>query len=110
MGETGQPGFTLAVTFTPPPCYPETMFFIAILDGNGGQLDKVYNSPDLLGPILLNLGGQAGTGNATLQLFGEPLEHGGLYQATIFTYNTSTGGVQQAVTDLDFAWEVPYPY
>ena len=53
---------------------------IAVLNGTGTGIDKVYNSADLVGPILLNLGGQAGTGNATFVLDGEPLEHGGLYR------------------------------
>lgn len=96
-GNTGGPGFTVstwkdlsdaaltpaqqvAATFAPPPCFPDTKFLISVLNGSGTQISKVYNSPDLLGPIILNLGGQAGTGNFTFTLDNEPLDHGGLYR------------------------------
>lgn len=102
---------------------------MAVLNGSGTQLSKVYNSPDLLGPILLNLGGKAGTGSASFTFDDEPFEHGGLYrecraeaqisrrdvhlhliEATLFVYNPGTGDVGIAVTDLDFTWEVPVSY
>lgn len=50
---------------------------VTVLTDNGGSIDKVYNSPDLVGPTIINL---RGTGNVSMSLENEPLEYGGLYR------------------------------
>ena len=74
----------VVATYTPGPCFPETKFMIAVL--NGSQVEKVYSSPGWLGLYCSILeGGKAGTGNITFTLNDEPLEHGKLYR-TPFTF------------------------
>lgn len=68
----------LAASWVPPPCYPETIFALAVL--NGSTVDKIFNSPTLVGPILTNLGGTAEGGNASYRLLNEPLIQGNLYR------------------------------
>lgn len=61
------------------------MFTLAVLEGNGATLSKVYDSPDLLGPILINLGGTAAGGNASLVLQDVPFTKGSYYRKSSST-------------------------
>ncbi|KZT25545.1 hypothetical protein NEOLEDRAFT_1169430 [Neolentinus lepideus HHB14362 ss-1] len=106
---SASPGDTLVFAWDPLPCYPNNTLAIGILQGNGENLN-VYNPGDsLVGPIVTNLGGRNESANGTYVFNGIGMTTGAYYQATLMSYNTTTGA-PHVISGIDFTWEVPYHY
>ncbi|KZT25519.1 hypothetical protein NEOLEDRAFT_1241697 [Neolentinus lepideus HHB14362 ss-1] len=104
---TASPGDTVVFAWDPLPCYPNNTLAIGILQGSGDP--NVYNPGDsLVGPILTNLGGRNESANGTYVFNGIGMTTGAFYQATLMTYNTTTGA-PSVISGMQFTWEVPYP-
>ncbi|TFK47445.1 hypothetical protein OE88DRAFT_1811243 [Heliocybe sulcata] len=111
-GLSASPGDMVQFKWEPHICYPDTTFAVAIKtvdDPDCTSFNAYSPGKCLVGPVLTNLGTYNQSGNGSLVFNGVGLTYGELYQATLLKYNTTTGAAS-VVVNLDFSWEIPYPY